>query len=151
MATSSRKRKGRELGWYIRWKEGQAPAAGLASADLCPAKRMLLEIEARVARGLTTSSSPTPNADDGGGAVSDFWPTTPARVSKTLAAYRRGAASRLRRVLPHIGEVRLAELGRAHVIRARDGLSRRYPAGNHAHQPDRADGGLFHGRCGRGC
>ena len=65
---------------------------------------------------------------------------------KDLAAYRRTAASRLRRVLPHIGEVRLAELGRAHVIRARDGLSRRYPAGNHAHQPDRADGGLFLGR-----
>jgi len=48
---------------------------------------------------------------------------------KDLASYRQTAASRLRRVLPYIGEVRLVELGKAHVIKARDALGRNFPPG----------------------
>lgn len=127
-----RKRKGgRELGWYIRWKEG-GKRRQLASHQptYALAKRMLLEIEARVARGLTGLVEPDPHAEmTVAGLCERFLTDYASPRLKDLAAYRRTAASRLRRVLPHIGEVRLAELGRAHVIRARDGLSRRYPAG----------------------
>jgi hypothetical protein len=59
-----RKRKGgRELGWYIRWKEG-GKRRQLASHQptYALAKRMLLEIEARVARGLTGLIEPDPHA-----------------------------------------------------------------------------------------
>ena len=127
-----RKRKGgRDLGWYIRWKEhGKRRQLASHQPTYALAKRMLLEIEARVARGLAGIIEPDARAQLTVAQLCErFLAEYASPRLKDVAAYRRGAASRLRRVLPYIGDVTLGDLGRQHVVRARDALAQQYPAG----------------------
>lgn len=126
-----KKKNGRDLGWYIRWTEnGKRRQRASHQPTYVLAKRMLLEIEARVARGMAGIIEPDLRQQL---TVSQLCERFLAEYSsprlKNLATYRQAAASRLRRVLPYIGEVRLGELNKAHVIKARDALGKKHPPG----------------------
>ena len=53
----TKKRNGKDYGWYIRWTEkGKRREKASHQPTYALARRMLLEIEARVARGLAGSA-----------------------------------------------------------------------------------------------
>lgn len=126
-----KKKNGRDLGWYIRWTEnGKRRQLASHQPTYALAKRMLLEIEARVARGMAGIIEPDVRQQITVSELCERFLKEYANPRlKDLAAYRRTAASRLRRVLPYIGEVRLGELRKAHVIKARDALGEKHPPG----------------------
>lgn len=126
-----KKKNGKDLGWYIRWMEnGKRRQRASHQPTYALAKRMLLEIEARVARGMAGIIEPDARQQLTVAELCErFLKEYASPKIKDLVPYRRAAASRLRRVLPHIGEVRLGELNKAHVIKARDALAKRHPPG----------------------
>lgn len=126
-----KKKNGRVLGWYIRWTEnGKRRQLASHQPTHALAKRMLLEIEARVARGLAGLVEPDPKTQMNVAALcARFLDSYSSPRIKNIANYRQEAASILRRVLPHIGEVKLCDLSCAHVIKARDAVAKKYPPG----------------------
>ncbi len=126
-----KKKNGKDLGWYIRWSEnGKRRQLASHQPTFALAKRMLLEIEARVARGMAGLIEPDLRQQMTVAELCDrFLKEYTSPRLKDLAVYRQTAASRLRRVLPHIGHVRLGELSKEHVIKARDELGKRHPPG----------------------
>ncbi len=126
-----KKKNGRDLGWYIRWTEnGKRIQRASHQPSHALARRMLLEIEARVARGMAGIIEPDARKQLTVAELCErFLKEYASPKLKNLATYRQTAASRLRRVLPHIGEVRLSELNKAHVIKVRDALGKKYPPG----------------------
>src|SRR5262245_32465457 len=109
-----KKKNGRDLGWYIRWTEnGKRRQLASHQPTYALAKRMLLEIEARVARGMAGIIEPDVRQQITVLELCErFLKEYASPRLKDLAVYRQSAASRLRRVLPYIGEVRLAELSK---------------------------------------
>src|SRR3990167_7514011 len=126
-----KKKNGKGLGWYIRWTEnGKRRQLASHQPTYALAKRMLLEIEARVARGMAGIVEPDVNQQL---TVSELCQRFLAEYAgprvKDIVLYRQTAASRFRRVLPYIGDVRLGELSKAHVLKARDALGKKFPPG----------------------
>jgi integrase len=126
-----KKKNGKDLGWYIRWTEnGKRRQRASHQPSYVLAKRMLLEIEARVARGMAGIIEPDERQQLTVSQLCErFLKEYASPKVKNFARYRQFAASRLRRILPHIGEVRLGELNKAHVVKARDALGKKYPPG----------------------
>ena len=126
-----KKKNGKDLGWYIRWTEnGKRRQLASHQPTYALAKRMLLEIEARVARGQAGIVEPNPQQQITVTELCErFLKEYASPRLKDLIRYRQFAASRLRRVLPFIGDVRLGALGKSHVIKARDALAKNHPPG----------------------
>lgn len=120
---------GRFIGWYIRWRQGSRRIC-IASRQptAAAARKMLVQIEAKVARGES-------GLDDVDG-VADSSITVNELCERYLAsshprvkcpvAYRQKAREGLRGVLPIVGALKLGELRRRDIEQARDKLSRRY-------------------------
>lgn len=121
-----RQRDGRFIGWYIRYYDGDGRRRIKASkqATHAEARRMLLQIEAQIARGQLGTAEPQTKL------------TVAELCARFLAAahprarcqlgYRRSASSGLNRILPLIGTLRLIKLRRRDLEQARDTLSLRY-------------------------
>lgn len=121
----------RNGGYSIRWYEaGRRRVRASRQATHAEAKRMLIEIEARVARG--EAGIPERRAHG--------WPTV-AEVAeqfltrysrprlKNVEQYRYQARSKLQKVLPHLGMLPAAQVEPGDVARLRDALARKYAAG----------------------
>ncbi|MFO0572359.1 MAG: site-specific integrase [Polyangia bacterium] len=125
-----RKRKnGRDLGWYIRWVDSDGKRKQRASHQptYTLARRMLLEIEARIARGQAGLVEPEPTSKLTVAELCDKWLAEFASPRiKDLPRYRSAALTSLRRILPQLGQVPVAQLSRAQVEKARDAVARKY-------------------------
>jgi len=127
-----RKRKnGKDLGWYIRWTEnGRRVQRASHQTSHAMAKRMLLEIEARVARGQAglVAAEPRPQLT-----VSELCARFCAEVNspriKDVAKYRAQCSSVLRRVLPTIGHLVARSLSAPQLAQARDAIAEKYSPG----------------------
>lgn len=122
--------RGRFVGWYIRYKDvdGRRRQRASHQPTRALAARMLLEIEARVARGRVGIPEPAPAAAPMSVAqlCARFLGEFASPRIKDLDRYRSGARTALGRVLPYLGQLPLAELGRSDIEKARDAIARRF-------------------------
>ena len=122
--------RGRFVGWYIRYKDvdGKRKQRATHQPTKALAARVLLEIEARVARG--TMGIPERAAAPASLTVSElcerFLVEFKSPRIKHLGHYRAGARTALARVLKHVGPLPLCALTRVHIEKARDGIARRF-------------------------
>ena len=124
-----KKKNGRVLGWYIRWVDldGKRKQRASHQPSYALAKRMLLEIEARVARGKTGLIEPDPQPALTVAELCERWLTECGSPKvKDLQRYRATAQTSLRRSLPHLGTLPIGSLSRLHIERVRDLLAQRY-------------------------
>ncbi len=121
-------RKGKFVGWYVRYKDYDGKRKQRAShqptKDL--ARRYLLEIEGRVARGIVG----VPERDKPALTVTELCERFLQEYSrprlKDLTQYRGDVRTCLRRVLPLIGDRPAESLRPADLARARDAMGRHY-------------------------
>ncbi len=121
-----RQRDGRFIGWYIRYYDGDGKRRIKASKQTAyaEARRMLLQIEAQIARGKLGVVEPRSRitvAELGARFLAAAHPR-----ARCPSAYRRTAAAGLNRILPLVGALRLDKLSRRDIEQARDTLSLRY-------------------------
>ena len=100
-----RVKDGRFLGFYLRYVDADGKRKQKASHQPTreAARRMLVEIEARVARGLVGIAEPAPPSLTVAELIERFLVEYRRPAIKCLAKYRLFAATRLRRSLPYIG------------------------------------------------
>lgn len=108
-------RKGKFLGWYVRYRDSDGRRKQRAShqQSKAEARRFLLEVEARVARGLVGIPEPATAVE---GTVADLCERylrefTSPRI-KDMAAFRACAATALKRLLPWLGRRQLHQMTR---------------------------------------
>lgn len=103
-----RMRGGRFVGWYIRYKDASGVRRQRASHQPTKeqARRFLLEVEGRVARGLVGIPEPAPPAPTIAQLAERFLTEYTRPKIKDLARYRAFARTALRRALPTLGELR---------------------------------------------
>ena len=121
-------RRGKFVGWYVRYKDTDGKRKQRASHQPTKelARRYLLEIEGRVARGVIG----IPELDRPALTLADLCERflkeyTRPRL-KDPAQYRSDARTCLRRVLPLIGDRAADSLRPADLVRARDELGKLY-------------------------
>ena len=122
-------RKGKFIGWYLRYKDvdGKRKQRASHQPTHALAKRMLVEIEARVARGAVGIEEPDEKPQLTVAELCErFLAEFASPRIKNLENYRRSAKFSLKRVLPHIGHVQISALTQSQVEKARDALSKRY-------------------------
>lgn len=121
-------RRGRFIGWYVRYKDANGRrrmrASHQPSKEL--ARRYLLEIEGRVARGLLGIPEPEAQAPTFAELCERFLGEYRRPRIKDIDAYRRTARTALRRALALIGKVRIDALGRSELERVRATLGNRH-------------------------
>ena len=117
-----RTKEGRFLGWYLRYIDADGKrkqrASHQPSREL--ARRMLVEIEARIARGLVGMMEPAPPAPTVAELIERFLGEYSRPAIKDLSAYRAHARSALRRTLPLLGERPADSLTAADIGRLRE-------------------------------
>lgn len=125
-------RKGRFIGWYVRYKDTDGRRKMRASHQPTQklARRFLLEIEGRVARGLLGMPEPPESATalTVAALCERFLSEYRRPRIKDLEHYRALARTALRRVLPLLGDRACAALQPVDVARLRDALAQRYAA-----------------------
>lgn len=126
---------GRFLGWYVRWVDADGRRKQRASHQptAAQARKLLVEIEARVGRG-------KPGLDERDATdmtLTELCAAFLVRFSspriKDLARYRMRMGCNLRRVdrlAAQVARIRAVELRTPHIAQIRDLLSRRYPSGS---------------------
>ena len=122
-----RTKGGKFIGFYLRFYEG-GRRRQLASHQPthAEARKMLLQIEARIARGqagIDEPSAPTPTV---AGLIERFLAEYSRPRIKDLAAYKAGAQVGLRRMLPALGSLRADVVTTQDLARLRDSLMCRY-------------------------
>lgn len=127
-----RTKAGRFLGWYLRYIDADGKrkqrASHQPSREL--ARRMLVEIEARIARGLCGIPEPAPLAPTVAALCERFLAEYRRPKIKDLDKYRTFARSALNRALPTLGTLRADAVQPADLNRLRDALGRRWAAGS---------------------
>ena len=123
-------RRGKFVGWYVRYRDidGKRKQRASHQPTQALARRYLLEIEARIARGRIGVPEPPPPPVTVNQLVARFLTEYSRPRIKNLALYRADARTCLRRILPLIGEEPADALQAACLIRARDAMSRTYSA-----------------------
>ncbi len=105
---------GKFLGWYIRYRDvdGQSRQKASHQPTKALAGRMLLEIEARVARGMVGIPEAAPKVEPMSVAAlcERFLGEFASPRVKDLGRYRSGARTALNRVLRHIGHLQLSSV-----------------------------------------
>jgi integrase len=121
----------RHGGFTIRWYEGgRRRVLATKQTSHADAKRMLVEIEARVARG-----------DAGIAERRAAWLTVSELVERFLREYTRPkikdieryrvhAWAKLKRVVPYIGKLSVGQIQQVDVVKARDAIAKKYAAGS---------------------
>ncbi len=122
-------RSGQFLGYYLRYTDadGQRKQRASHQPTLALARRMLVEIEARVARNLTGVPEPTAPGSVPTVAmlVERFLREYSRPRIKDLGQYRAHARTALRRALPLVGTRRADTLEQTELARLRDVLAER--------------------------
>ena len=125
-----KKRNGRFIGFYIRWVDVDGTRRQRASHQptLALAKKMLVEIEAKVARGQAGLEVAKPQTESlTVSALCMRWlEECGGPQIKDLTRYRSTAQTALRRVLPLIGNVQASSLKLVDLERLRNQLCTRY-------------------------
>jgi len=121
-----REKNGKFIGWYIRYYDADGTRRIKASKQPThhEARRMLLQIEAGIARGEMGVAEPRCKIT-----VAELCERFLAAAhprAKSEKEYRRSASSGLNRILPLLGSLRLDKLRRRDIEAARDKLSTRY-------------------------
>lgn len=121
-----RQRNGKFIGWYIRYydSDGKRRIKASKQSTHAEARRMLLQIEAQIARGEMGTTEPQSKLTVAELCVRFLDAVHPR--AKCEIGYRRAASSGLNRILPLLGAVRLVKLRRRDIEQARDKLSLRY-------------------------
>ena len=114
-------RKGKFIGWYVRYKDadGQRRMRASHQETQALARRYLLEVEGRVARGLVGIPEPAPPAPTVSELIPRFLTEYSRPKVKDPEAYRRFASTALRRALPVLGALRIDALQPPHLDRLR--------------------------------
>jgi integrase len=142
---------GRFIGWYLRYidADGKRKQRASQKPGFAEARRMLIEVEARIVRGLAGLPDRVPKnrrkqvaedaAERGAEApltVAALLEVFVARGSrpqvKDAAAYRqrvRFSLARVKSAAPQLMKLPLPALSRQHVARLRDALCERHPSG----------------------
>ena len=122
----------RGTAWYVRYKDvdgvRRMRASHQPSKEL--ARRFLLEIEARIARGQVGIAEPAPLAPTIAELVERFLTEYSRPKIKDLASYRMHVRTALRRALPLIGKLAADQLQSADVAKLRDRLGAKAAAGS---------------------
>ena len=117
-----RQKGGRFIGWYLRYydADGQRKVRASKQPTYAEARRMLQQIEARIARD-AAGVAPEPERLTVAELCERFIASAHPRV-KDEAAYRRAAAYSLRPLLPLLGRILIHKLRRRDIEAARDRL-----------------------------
>lgn len=125
-------RNGAFVGWYIRYVDSDGRRRQRAShqPSKAEARRYLVEVEARVARGLVGIPEREPEQNRASRLtvaelVERFLREFASPRLKDVARYRKTAAYALRPVLPALGRLGVEELTASHIEQLRNGLSQR--------------------------
>ncbi len=123
-------RSGRFIGWYIRYKDADGRRKMRASHQPSQqlARRYLLEVEGRVARGVIGIPEPAPQSPTVKVLVERFLREYSRPRIKDLERYRALVRTALGRVLPVIGERPSDSLLPIDIARLRQLLCKRYAA-----------------------
>ena len=128
-------KNGKFVGWYLRYidSDGRRKQRASKQPSHAEARRMLIEIEARIARGLvgipSRLAAPQLTLTD---LLARFVDEYRDPRIKDIGAYQLRTRKHLKRVLlesPQTAKQRLEDLTQATIARTRDALLRRYPAG----------------------
>jgi len=121
--------------WYVRYKDADGTRRMRASHQPTRelARRYLLEIEARVARGVVGIPEPAPAAPTVAEVAERFLLEYSRPRLKDLDHYRRIARIALRRGLPFLGELRADAVQPAHFDKLRATLSKTHAAASVRH------------------
>ena len=127
-----RKRKGgKDYGWYIRWTEGgRRREKASHQPTYALARRMLLAIEARVARGEAGIVELSSSALTVAALCEKFLTEFVNPRIKDLRKWRVKNQLALRRLLSHIGKISAVALDEQQVARARDKSAQNYAPGS---------------------
>lgn len=126
-----KEKNGKFLGWYIRYIDcdGRRKQRASHQPTKALARRLLVEIEARIARGLCGMPEPaaSPAAELSVAQLCERYVATYSRPRiKDLAQYRIEQRSALRRILPLLGERLCSTVAASDIRRLRDHLSGKY-------------------------
>jgi len=118
---------GRFIGWYVRYKDIDGKRKQRASHQPTRelARRYLVAVEGRVARGLVGIAEPSPPAPAVALLIERFLVEYSRPRIKDLAKYRRYARTALHRALPHLGSLPASAVTSVEIGRLREGLLRR--------------------------
>lgn len=116
----------RFLGWYIRYKDADGQRRQRASHQPTreAARRYLVEVEARVARGMVGVPEPTAPAPTVAKLVERFLLEYSRPKLKDIVAYRLNAGKALRRALPALGDLPADQVQPERLAKLRDQLAR---------------------------
>lgn len=125
-----RTKNGKFIGFYLRFYEGgKRRVLASKQATHADAKRMLVEIEARIARGemgIPERRTTWPKIAE---LIEQFLREYSRPKLKDIDKYRAQARSVLARALPYLGKLSAAEVESEDVAKMRDALGRRFAAG----------------------
>ncbi len=122
-------KNGKFIGWYIRYKDadGRRKQRATHQPTKADARRMLIEVEARIARGLFGVPQPAPIAEGTVAKLCDRYLCEFASPKiKDLEAYRRTTRVALNRLLPQLGRLAVATLKQEHIEDALRAVAGRY-------------------------
>ena len=124
-------RRGRFIGYYVRYKDSDGRRKMRASHQPTRelARRYLLEVEGRVARGAIGIPAPAAQRPTAGTLIERFLGEYTRPGIKDLAKYRQRAGVALRRVLPVLGALRSDAIGGTEIGRLRAALQRKWAPG----------------------
>jgi integrase len=132
-----RTKDGKFIGYYLRFYErGRRRVLASRQPSYAEARRMLLTIEARIARGALGIPEPKEELT-----LAELCERFVAEYSrpriKNLETYRAHTRWILKSILPHLGRLPVSRITRADVARARDALGRSRAAGTVCNTLDR--------------
>jgi integrase len=121
-------RHGKFIGWYVRYKDtdGRRKMRASHQPTQALARRYLLEIEGRVARGRIGIPEPAPPVPTVAELAERFLCEYTRPRIKDLNKYRATARTALRRVLPQLGALPIDQVTASAVQRLRDRLLQGY-------------------------
>jgi len=119
-----KKLKNGQASWYIRYKDVDGVRRHRASHQPTKeaARRYLLEVEGRIARGLVGIPEPAPSAPTVSALCQRFLTEYSRPKIKDLARYRAAVSTGINRLLPLLGKLRADLVQSTDVIKARDTL-----------------------------
>lgn len=124
-----RSKDGKFLGFYLRWYEGgKRRVMASKQESLTDARKMLLQIEARIARGEAGIAEAPAEVPTLARLIERFLAEYSRPRIKDVERYRIQARVALIRVVPQLGSKRADTITAIDVGRLRDALSRRYAA-----------------------
>jgi integrase len=117
--------------WTLRWYEGgRRKTLASKQASHAEARRMLLEIEARVARGEAGISERRTSWPTVAELIEQFLQEYSRPKLKNLEEYRRQARSVLKRCLPTIGQRLVSDVKPVDIVRVRTAVSKTCASGS---------------------